>query len=62
MKVAIIGAGCSGLTTAKRLKDHGIAYDHFEMSDDVGGNWYFRNPKRRAIFSVLHQQGSRFHR
>jgi len=26
---------------AKRLKDHGLAYDCFEMSDDIGGTWYF---------------------
>ncbi|MEM1146641.1 MAG: hypothetical protein AAGH49_02550, partial [Pseudomonadota bacterium] len=32
-KACIIGAGCSGFTMAKRLKDYGIAYDCFEMSD-----------------------------
>lgn len=54
-KVAIIGAGCSGITTAKRLKDHGIDYDHFELSDDIGGNWYFRNPNgRSAVYESLH--------
>ena len=54
-KVCIIGAGCSGITTAKRLKDHGIDYDQFEMSDDVGGNWYFRNPNgRSAVYESLH--------
>ncbi|UDY24904.1 flavin-containing monooxygenase [Nocardioides sp. Kera G14] len=55
MKVCIIGAGCSGFTTAKRLKDHGIAYDQFELSDDVGGNWYFRNPNgRSSVYESLH--------
>jgi hypothetical protein len=55
VKVCIIGAGCSGITTAKRLKEHGIAYDQFEMSDDVGGNWYFRNPNgRSAVYESLH--------
>lgn len=54
-KVCIIGAGCSGITTAKRLKDHGIDYDQLEMSDDVGGNWYFRNPNgRSAVYESLH--------
>ncbi len=54
-KVCIIGAGCSGITTAKRLQDHGIDYDQFEMSDDVGGNWYFRNPNgRSAVYESLH--------
>jgi cation diffusion facilitator CzcD-associated flavoprotein CzcO len=37
-KVCVIGAGCSGITTAKRLREYGVAYDHLEMSDDVGGN------------------------
>ncbi|WP_223843227.1 NAD(P)-binding protein [Amycolatopsis methanolica] len=46
--VCIIGAGCSGFATAKRLRDHGIPYDCFEMSDDVGGNWYFGNPNGRS--------------
>ncbi|MFJ8818876.1 flavin-containing monooxygenase [Amycolatopsis thermoflava] len=53
--VCIIGAGCSGFTTAKRLRDHGIPYDCFEMSDDVGGNWYFGNPNgRSACYESLH--------
>jgi cation diffusion facilitator CzcD-associated flavoprotein CzcO len=53
--VCIIGAGCSGFTTAKRLKDHGIRYDCFESSDDVGGNWYFNNPNgRSACYESLH--------
>lgn len=53
--VCIIGAGCSGFTTAKRLRDFGIAYDCFEESDDVGGNWYFDNPNgRSACYESLH--------
>ena len=28
-KACIIGAGCSGFTTAKRLKDLGVPYDCF---------------------------------
>lgn len=42
--VAIIGAGISGLTTGKNLKDAGVEYDCFETSDRIGGNWAFRNP------------------
>lgn len=53
--VCIIGAGCSGFTTAKRLDDFGISYDCFEESDDVGGNWYFANPNgRSACYESLH--------
>ena len=53
--VCIIGAGCSGITAAKRLAEFGISYDQFELSDDVGGNWYFRNPNgRSAVYESLH--------
>ncbi|HVV11332.1 flavin-containing monooxygenase [Amycolatopsis sp.] len=53
--VCVIGAGCSGFTTAKRLKDYGIPFDCFEESDDVGGNWYFGNPNgRSACYESLH--------
>ena len=54
-RVCIIGAGCSGFTTAKRLKDYGISYDCFEASDDIGGNWYYRNPNgKSACYESLH--------
>lgn len=53
--VCVIGAGCSGFTTAKRLRDAGIPFDCFEESDDVGGNWYYRNPNgRSACYESLH--------
>ena len=42
--VCIIGAGVSGLTAGKALGDWGIPYTCFEKSDDLGGNWYFKNP------------------
>lgn len=54
-RVCVIGAGCSGITTAKRLKEFGISYDQFELSDDVGGNWYFRNPNgHSSVYESLH--------
>jgi cation diffusion facilitator CzcD-associated flavoprotein CzcO len=60
-KVCIIGAGCSGFTTAKRLKDLGIPYDCFEMSDDIGGNWYFGNPNgKSACYESLHIDTSKW--
>ena len=35
--------------------EYGVAYDQFELSDDVGGNWYFRNPNgRSAVYESLH--------
>jgi hypothetical protein len=43
-RTAIIGAGISGLTAGKMLKDYGIPYTTFEISDRIGGNWAFENP------------------
>ena len=60
-KACIIGAGCSGFTTAKRLKDYGIPFDCFEISDDVGGNWYFKNPNGlSACYQSLHIDTSKW--
>jgi cation diffusion facilitator CzcD-associated flavoprotein CzcO len=54
-RVCLIGAGCSGITTAKRLKEYDVDYDQFELSDDVGGNWYYDNPNgRSAVYESLH--------
>jgi cation diffusion facilitator CzcD-associated flavoprotein CzcO len=54
-KYCIIGAGCSGFTTAKALQDRGIPFDCFEMSDRIGGNWAFKNPNgRSACYRSLH--------
>lgn len=60
-KVCIIGAGCSGFTTAKRLKDYRIDYDCFEKSDDIGGNWYFNNPNQMSsCYESLHIDTSKW--
>jgi cation diffusion facilitator CzcD-associated flavoprotein CzcO len=54
-KVAIIGAGCSGFTTAKRFKDAGIPFDWFEASSVIGGNWAYGNPNgMSAAYQSLH--------
>lgn len=51
----VIGAGSSGLTTVKALKDQGIPVDCFEASDDVGGVWYYQNPNgMSACYKHLH--------
>jgi cation diffusion facilitator CzcD-associated flavoprotein CzcO len=45
----------SGLTAGKALGDWGIPYTCFEVSDDIGGNWYFRNPNgRSSAYRSLH--------
>lgn len=54
-RACVIGAGPSGLTAAKALKERGIPFDCFEMSDDVGGVWYFENPNgRSSAYESLH--------
>lgn len=59
--VLVIGAGCSGFTTAKRLKDHAIPFDWFEMSDRIGGNWAYDNPNgRSAAYASLHIDTSKW--
>jgi hypothetical protein len=42
-RACIIGAGSSGIAAAKALHERGIAFDCFEKSDRVGGNWVFGN-------------------
>jgi cation diffusion facilitator CzcD-associated flavoprotein CzcO len=60
-RVCIVGAGCSGFTTAKRLQDHGIDFDIFEKSDRVGGNWAYRNPNgASACYQSLHIDTSKW--
>ncbi|WP_373002468.1 flavin-containing monooxygenase [Hyphomonas sp.] len=60
-KTCIIGAGCSGFTMAKRLKDKGVPYDCFEMSDNIGGNWYYKNPNgTSSCYQSLHIDTSKW--
>jgi cation diffusion facilitator CzcD-associated flavoprotein CzcO len=42
-RACIIGAGSSGIAAAKALHERGIAFDCFEKSDRVGGNWVYGN-------------------
>jgi hypothetical protein len=41
--VCLIGAGSSGITAAKALKENGISFDCFEKGSQIGGNWRFNN-------------------
>ena len=53
--VAVIGAGISGLTAGKMLKDYGVRYTTFETSDRIGGNWAFGNPNgHSSAYRSLH--------
>ena len=60
-RCCIIGAGCSGFTAAKRLADHGVPFDCFEMADDVGGIWYAATPTGRSgAYDSLHIDTSKW--
>ena len=39
-RVAVIGAGPSGLVAAKSLQEEGLEPVVFEQADGVGGQWY----------------------
>lgn len=43
-RVAVIGAGSSGLAATKTLYLAGIGVDCFEQGPRVGGNWVLDNP------------------
>jgi dimethylaniline monooxygenase (N-oxide forming) len=40
-KVAIIGAGASGLASARRALEYGVEIVVFEASDHIGGIWVY---------------------
>ena len=40
MRVAVIGAGLSGLLAGLRLKQAGIPFTIYEKSPEIGGTWY----------------------
>ena len=59
-RTAVIGAGISGLTAGKMLKDYGVPYTTFETSDRIGGNWAFGNPNgHSSAYRSLHIDTSR---
>lgn len=41
-RVAVIGAGPSGLSSVKACLDEGMLPTCFESSDDLGGLWRFK--------------------
>ena len=54
-RVCIIGAGASGLASAKTLKEAGLAFDCFELGSRLGGNWRYGNDNgRSAAYDSLH--------
>ncbi|XP_013886531.1 dimethylaniline monooxygenase [N-oxide-forming] 5 [Austrofundulus limnaeus] len=55
-RVAVVGAGSSGLTCIKCCLDEGLEPVCFESSDDIGGLWRFKEnpePERASIYHSL---------
>lgn len=44
-RCAIVGAGVSGLPSARWAKEYGFEPTVFELRDNVGGLWYFQEEK-----------------
>ena len=57
-RYAVIGAGPSGLATARALQVQGIEFDGFEASHGVGGLWDITNP-RSTMYESAHLISSR---
>ena len=59
-KVAIIGAGSSGISSCQVLSARGIEFDCFEIGSQVGGNWRYENDNgMSAAYRSLHINTSR---
>lgn len=51
-RICVIGAGCSGLTTIRQLRDEGLDVVCFERSDAIGGLWYYKEKTEDGVASV----------
>jgi cation diffusion facilitator CzcD-associated flavoprotein CzcO len=47
-RLLVIGAGPVGLGMADALQRHGLAFDHVDASDGIGGNWH------HGVFRTTH--------
>lgn len=47
--VCVIGAGVSGLTAVKQLRDREIDVTCFEIGSDIGGIWRYENDNGRSL-------------
>lgn len=59
-QVCVIGAGISGLTAAKALREAGVSFDCFERGSDLGGMWRYENDSgTSSAYRSLHIDSSR---
>jgi hypothetical protein len=54
-KIAVIGAGPSGITALKNLIDQGLDAVAFDRNSEVGGNWiYSESESHSSVFETTH--------
>jgi cation diffusion facilitator CzcD-associated flavoprotein CzcO len=54
-RVAIIGAGCSGITAVKNCVERGLDVTCYEANEDIGGNWiYSEHPSHSSVCETTH--------
>jgi len=51
--ICVLGAGSSGLTILKNLRERGLAAECLEREDGVGGTWYYGKPGS-AVYRSTH--------
>jgi len=60
-KVAVIGAGPSGITAIKNFIDQGFDVTAFERCSGVGGNWRYNDPSgHSSVFETTHIISSKY--
>ncbi|MBC7956490.1 MAG: NAD(P)-binding domain-containing protein [Cytophagales bacterium] len=60
LPVCIIGAGSSGVTLAKALKEKSVAFECFEIGSKIGGMWRYENDNGlSSAYRSLHIDTSR---
>jgi dimethylaniline monooxygenase (N-oxide forming) len=60
LPVCIVGAGSSGVTLAKALKEKGVAFDGYEIGSGIGGMWRYENDNGlSSAYRSLHIDTSR---
>src|SRR4029450_13346778 len=59
-RVAVLGAGSSGLAAMKGLREQGLAVEGYERGSDVGGLWRYENDNElSAAYASLRTNVSR---
>jgi len=59
-KVAVIGAGASGLAMARQLQLAGLPFEVLEQTGDIGGNWRLAEDNEHSgVFASTHANTSR---